>query len=73
MTDQEKLIILRGALDLACQFIRNNPPGELDKYPDNDYIAACASASNDPEGKKWRALFIRKAMVAKNEETDTVG
>lgn len=75
MTDQEKSIIMRDALKLACKFIRDNPPGDLERYPDPDYILACASASRDPEGKRWMNLFIRKATEKRmrNEKTDTAG
>lgn len=75
MTDQEMSIIMRDALKLACKFIRDNPPGDLERYPDPDYILACACASKDPEGKRWMNLFIRKATEKRirNEKTDTVG
>ena len=75
MTDKEASIIMRDAFKLACKFIRDNPPGDLERYPDLDYIYACADASKDPEGKRWMNLFIKKAAEEriKNEKICTAG
>lgn len=69
MSNEEKLIILQKAYALACKWIRENPPADLDLYFSKpNYIQALASGANDPEGKAWQLVFIQEAVNQKGEK-----
>lgn len=70
MTDSEKLEILRIAFRKACQWIHDNPPGDLDMYFERPgYTQTLACNANYPDGSNWQSLFINEALkeMGKND------
>ena len=61
MDDARKLEILRLAYSKICKWVRENPPGDIDKYNDRQ-LAALTSAAQDPEGQRWMNCFILDAL-----------
>jgi hypothetical protein len=61
MTDQERIEILKLALRKACQWLRQNPPGDLSQY-DKAKLRCLICNSNDPDGEKWMNYFLGEAI-----------
>lgn len=64
MDEQKTLKILHRALDLACQFIRENPPSDFQPYANNKILLnALMDEGQDPEGLLYAEAFITTAAI----------
>lgn len=75
MTDTERLYILRKAYAKACQWIHDNPPGDLNMYIERPYYVETLAANKDnPDGRNWQVLFINEVLkgIRKDVEDETV-
>lgn len=62
MSEKEKLEIVMKALRMACKFMRENPPGDIDAYPIDMIQNVLVGGTDDPEGKKYMRYFLYQAM-----------
>ena len=62
MTDAERVPILQEALREACRFIRTYPPGDMEAFSNREFLSALIGGNDDPEGKKYINLFLKKAV-----------
>lgn len=69
MTAEIKLKIVSRALRIACKWIRENPPGDLDLY-NIDQIRALTNAEKDPNGENFIQYFLMKAVEEIKEEKE---
>ena len=57
------------ALELACKFIRENPPSNFHIYPKNPYLLnALIDKGEDPDGLLYLETFINQATVELKKE-----
>ena len=64
MTDKQHIELLTLALDKACKWIRENPPGHMDGFNKHPaYFQALLDEGKDPEGMLWSFAFIEEAAT----------
>lgn len=69
MDEQKTLKILHRALDLACKFIRENPPSEFQPYTNNKILLnALMDEGQDPEGLLYAEAFLTTAVIELKEK-----
>lgn len=69
MDEQKTLKILHRALDLACKFIRENPPSEFQPYANNKILLnALMDEEQDPEGLLYAEAFLTTAVIELKEK-----
>lgn len=62
MTDSERVVLLKRALQMAGKFLRENPAGDLNLYPPRMIQEALLGGQNDPEGDRYVSYFLRCAI-----------
>lgn len=64
MDENTLMKITYDALRMACKFMRDNPPGDLDMYREYPGLMACLAGGGkrDPEGKEYVNYFLNQAM-----------
>ena len=69
MTNEQKLRIEMCALELACKFIRENPPSDFHVYSENPYLLnALIDEGKDPDGFLYVEAFIEQAAAKLKKE-----
>lgn len=68
MTIEEQNKILKNALSKMGNFIRNNPPLDLNAFNDLQLMSILAGGlERDPQGKEYVHYFINKAIKEENK------
>lgn len=68
-TIYEKYDVLQKALLEVGRMLRQNPPSDLNWFFENNVpIDILAGGKDDPDGMKWIAYFIHKALEQEKEE-----
>lgn len=62
MTDSERVVLLKRALQMAGKFLRQNPAGDLSLYPQDMIYKALMGGQDDPEGERYVSYFLTKAI-----------
>ena len=69
MTNEQTLQIEMRALELACKFIRENPPSDFRAYSKNPYLLdALIDEGKDPNGLLYVEVFIDQAAAELKKE-----
>ena len=69
MTDKQMLQIEIRALELACKFIRENPPSDFHVYSENPHLLnALIDEGEDPDGLLYVEAFITRAVTELRKE-----
>jgi len=69
MTNERMLQIEMRALELACKFIRENPPSDFHVYSKNPHLLnALIDEGEDPDGFLYLDAFIEQAAVELKKE-----
>lgn len=62
LPDAYKVEILKRALGIACKMLRENPPGQLELYPEKMIPLLIGGNERDPEGKEYVNYFVKEAI-----------
>lgn len=69
MTNEQMLQIAVRALELACKFIRENPPSDFRVYSENPHLLnALIDEGKDSDGLLYVEAFITRAATELKKE-----
>jgi hypothetical protein len=69
MTEKQMLQIVIRALELACKFIRENPPSYFHIYSEKPHLLnALIDKGEDPDGLLYLEVFVPQAVAELKKE-----